>query len=151
MITIADILRPEHVLLDLNPAENNDVVWDIAMLLKTDDRVQNWSRFYESLKTTSIEAGPGVEICIPHARTKSVGSMVMSAGRVSGGVSPAGSAKKIRYIFVIGIPVAFASDYLRIIGSVARMFKSQDTEGILREVRSPEQFVAILSGKEMQL
>lgn len=151
MITIADILRPEHVLLDLNPAENKDAVWDVAMLLKTDDRVQNWSRFYESLKTTSIEAGPGVEICIPHARTKSVGSMVMSAGRVSGGASPAGLAQKIRYIFVIGIPVAFASDYLRIIGSVARMFKSQDTEGILREVRSPEQFVAILNGKEMQL
>ena len=151
MITISDILRPEHVLLDLTPGTSSDPVWDVAMLLKNDDRVQNWSRFYEGLKTSTIKAGDGVEICIPHARTKSVGSMVMGAGRATGAGQPSGSPEITRYIFVIGIPLALASDYLRIIGSLARIFKSPETEGSLRAASTPAQFIAFLSGKEMQL
>jgi len=155
MITISDILIPEYIDLDLKFTNQEELVHHIAMLLRPEPNVKDWQGFYDGLKATDVSVleENGVRLCIPHVRSKSVKMMVMAAGRSEvEQEAPASKSKPfVQYTFVIGVPHALASDYLRIIGALARIFKDQSTEAQLRSVENPEEFLAILTRKEMHL
>jgi PTS system nitrogen regulatory IIA component len=153
MITIADILQPKHVELDLRASDETDAVRQVAALLKNDERMLDWPGFYDGLKsrTPCVAVSPDFEICIPHVRTNCVSAMVMSVGRSEKGVEFAKVPQKVRYIFAIGVPVALAADYLRIIGALARIFKAPSTEAALHGTASAEEFVRLLTEQELKL
>jgi PTS system nitrogen regulatory IIA component len=151
MITIADILRPEHIDLDVKQTSQQEAVLHVANLLRNDERVLDWMAFYEGLIVRPPTLAPcsDFEICIPHARTNSVASMIMSIGRSNQGITLPGREMKMHYIFAIGVPVAWAADYLRIVGALARIFKNPQAEARLRKVGNAEAFAAILREKEL--
>jgi len=155
MITIADILHPKNIKLDLEHANQEELVYKVAMLLKTDGHVKDWQAFYDGLKArdSCIFEEQGIKLCIPHVRTNSVSMMVMAVGRST--IPPSStdeySGPVVQYTFVIGVPIALASDYLRIIGALARIFKKKQTEARLRAAATPGEFLAVLVKKEMAL
>ena len=153
MITIADILRPEHIDLDLKMTNQEEAVNHVASLLKEDERVTDWNAFYQGLssKQPSLPAEEGAEICIPHTRTDSVTGMVMSAGRSKAGIFVPDAELPIHFVFVIGVPVAMVADYLRIIGALARIFKKSAAKDRLRQVQSAGEFLQLLASAEIKL
>jgi len=153
VITIDDILRPEHIDLDLKAATQDEAILSVASLLKEDDRVTDWDAFYKSLQTVQpcLAAAGGAGICIPHGRTDSVTGMVMSAGRSHAGVIVPESESPVHFIFVIGVPLALAADYLRIIGAMTRIFKESGLKTRLRRAKKPEEFLRRLTSAEMKL
>jgi len=153
MITIADILHPEDIDLDLKMANQEEAINYVAALLREDDRVKDWGAFYNGLasKQPCVAAAGGTEICIPHTRTDSVTGMVMSAGRSKNGITVKDAPTPVHFIFVIGVPIALAADYLRIIGALARIFKAPVSREMLRNAASTEEFLEILAAAEMKL
>ena len=151
MITIADILLPAHIDLDVKQTNQQEAVLHVANLLRNDERVLDWTGFYEGLtvRPPTLAAGSDFEICIPHARTNCVASMIMSIGRSTEGIAVPGREMRMHYIFAIGVPTAWAADYLRIVGALARIFKNPQAEAQLRSMDSVEAFVAILREKEL--
>ena len=153
MITIADILHPEDIDLALKMSNQEEAINHVAALLREDDRVKDWNAFYSGLasKQPCVAAAGGTEICIPHTRTNSVTGMVMSVGRSKGGIMVKDADTPVHFIFVIGVPVALAADYLRIIGALARIFKDPMHRERLRQASSPDQFLTLLAAAEMKL
>jgi mannitol/fructose-specific phosphotransferase system IIA component (Ntr-type) len=153
MITIADILRPEAIDLDVKMANQGEAIHHVASLLKEDERVTDWNAFYKGLLTRQpcLAAAGGSEICIPHTRTESVTGMVMSAGRSRNGIVIPDAEWPIHFIFVIGVPLALAADYLRIIGAMTRIFKDPAAKDLLRQAGKPEQFLQLLASAEMKM
>ena len=153
MITIADILHPRDIDLELKTTNQEEAINHVASLLREAERVTDWNTFYKGLgsKQPCVAAAGGTEICIPHTRTDSVTGMVMSAGRSSKGIAIKGADAPVHYIFVIGVPVALAADYLRIIGALTRIFKDPAAKDRLRDAKSPEEFVQLLAAAEMKL
>jgi mannitol/fructose-specific phosphotransferase system IIA component (Ntr-type) len=153
VITIEDILRPEQIDLDLKTANQEEAIHHVASLLREDGRVTDWAAFYEGLLTKQpcLAAAGGTEICIPHTRTDNVTGMVMSAGRSQKGIVVPGEKWPIHFIFVIGVPVALAADYLRIIGAMTRIFRDASTKERLRRAKKPEEFLRLLASAEMKL
>ena len=153
MITIADILHPEHIDLDLKMANLGEAVHHVAALLREDERVTDWNVFYRGLssKQPSLATAEGTEICIPHTRTDSVTGMVMSAGRSKAGIVVPDAQWPIHFIFVIGVPVALAADYLRIIGAMPRIFKGHSGTERLQKTQDVEEFLQLLASAEMKL
>ena len=49
MITIADILHPENIDLDLKMTNQEEAINRVASLLREDERVTDWGVFYEGL------------------------------------------------------------------------------------------------------
>ena len=149
MITIDDILSPKHILLDLEANTQTAAVAQIAELLRADQRMKDWPQFETGLfaKNSSVEAS---EVCIAHVRTNAVSAMVMAVGRLQEAISAEDGAS-IRLIFVIGIPQAFASDYLRIIGAMARIFRSETGKAALLNAPTAEEFRKVLCTMEMDL
>jgi len=153
MITIADILHPEDIDLDLKTFNLEEAVNHVASLLKEDDRITDWNAFYNGLSSQQpclADAG-GTELCIPHTRTNSVTGMVMSVGCSRAGIVVPDAEWPIHFIFVIGVPVALAADYLRIIGALTRIFKDPAAKEHLRRTRTAEDFLQLLVSGEMKL
>ncbi len=150
MITITDILLPGHIELDLQQTNQDEAVLHVANLLRDDHRVADWPGFYEGLtaRPPTFAQGADFEICIPHARTNTVTSMIMGIGRSMGGIEIPGHAMKVRYVLVIGVPVAWASEYLRIVGALARIFKDPRSEAHLFTAKQPKTFLEILEEKD---
>lgn len=153
MLTIPDILNPRHILLDVHASTDDEAIQQVASLLRQDERVRDWLGFYNTLKDRAlcVETIGDFEICIPHTRTDCVTNMVMSVGRCPGGITFPDVPKPVRYIFCIGLPQEMASEYLRIIGSIARFFKDPQVIQRLNAASTPQEFINILSEKEMAL
>ena len=93
----------------------------------------------------------GSSLCIAHVRTNTVNAMVMAAGRSVEGIPLEGSSSNVRLVFVIGVPVALASDYLRMIGALARIFRTANGVEELISATTPEDFLERLCTLEMQM
>ena len=153
-MTFAETLATGGVALDLRAATAEDALQKVAGLLRGDPRVLDWEDVYLSLRkavTCLVEEGADFGVCIPHARTDAVTAMVMSAGRFDRGVLFQNCALPIRYMFCIAVPVALASDYLRIVGLLARLLRNPATEAELLETSTENEFVDTLTWLEAQL
>jgi mannitol/fructose-specific phosphotransferase system IIA component (Ntr-type) len=154
MITIADILHPDHIALDLRATEAKTAIDEVTALLKNDTGVSDWNALYKGVHSSAPclpEPGGGFSLCIPHTRGECVSSMVMSVGRSDAGIAFPGVALPVRYLFCIGVPRALAADYLRIVGLLARVFKDRAAEEELRIITSGADFVNRLSRREAKL
>ena len=154
MISIADTLRPEGVKLALAATTREAAILETANLLKSSPEVLDWESLYEGLlqaAPTLTEQGSDFAICLPHARTEAVHTMVMSIGRSPAGIVFPDCAQPVRYIFCIGVPRALASDYLRIVGLLARILKNPTTEAGLREAKTSGDLIDDLAALEARL
>ena len=154
MITIADALTPEHVKINLNGGSFEDVLAALFASLKNDERVDDWTALVAGLRANppcKVSEVAYFGICIPHARTNAVTSMVMSAGRCESPMFLPDCDRPIRYFFCIGVPQTMAADYLRIVGALMRLMTDPETEASVRESKTPAEFVSALSGLERKL
>ena len=154
MMTIADLLPPENVCLDLLTPSSDQAIEQVANLLRSDPDVVDWGKLYATLRLATpcaAERGCNFGICIPHARTSAVSGMVMSVGRSDDGILFPGCPHVIRYVFCIGVPATLDTDYLRIVGLLARILKNPETEAQLRDAPTPAEFVETLSRLEAKL
>jgi mannitol/fructose-specific phosphotransferase system IIA component (Ntr-type) len=154
MISIADTLSPERVRLSLAARDPSGAVRETADLLHTAEAVLDWNALYEGMLRSMpclSERGCDFGVCLPHARTEAVKTMVMSVGRSTQGIVFPDRPEPIRYIFCIGVPTALASDYLRIVGLLARILKEPKAEGRLRAASTPGAFLEVLVELEARL
>ncbi|MGB8168962.1 MAG: PTS sugar transporter subunit IIA [Chthoniobacteraceae bacterium] len=153
MITIADILKPEHVTLEVRARTAEAAIGEAAAPLRLDERVLDWDALLAGFFKVApcLPVSPAFAICIPHTRTDQVTSLVMSVGRSSEGIIFPASAVPVRYLFCIGVQLALAADYLRIVGLLARIVKDQASEERLRTAASGSEFVQALSRLEAKL
>jgi len=154
MITIADLLRPDHFALHLKATAPNAAIEEVASLLKGVPAVLDFNALLKGVLASCPclpEPGGGFALCIPHTRGECVSSMVMSVGRSDTGIVFPGMDQPIRYIFCIAVPRALAADYLRIVGLLARVFKDRTAEAELRAAATGAEFIDLLSRREAKL
>ncbi|HYR58410.1 MAG TPA: PTS sugar transporter subunit IIA [Chthoniobacteraceae bacterium] len=153
MITIADTLRPDHVALDVRRQPPESAIGEVAALLRTDERILDWDAVLAGFFKVApcLPASSQFAICIPHTRTDRVTSLVMSVGRSADGIMFPGTPVPVRYLFCIGVQLALAADYLRIVGLLARIVKDPASEERLRTAATGLEFVQALSRLEAKL
>lgn len=153
MITIPEILEPMHVRLQLGATEEQEAVAEVLGLLEGDRRVKNFPALSESVlardAAAMVENGCG--ICLAHGRTESVSSLVMAAGRVTAGVPARTGDGLVKLFFVVGIPSAFSSEYLRMIGAIIRICRDRHQLDRILAAKTTRQFVDFLAAGEVKL
>lgn len=153
MITIGDILSPKQIQLGLKAESQARAIAELAELLDGDSRVNDWERLEAGLLSgvACMTGENGSGLCIAHVRTDAVNGMIMAAGRSGKGIEGPDGKTVARLLFVIGVPSALASDYLRIIGALARIFRSEHGEADLLAAQTPEEFLETLCALEMAM
>jgi len=153
MISFSDILTPNHVNLAMTATDQQGGVEEVLSSLNGDPRVQDWNALKLAIterNAPAISCG-ACGVCIAHGRTNSVQSLVMAAGRSSAGLGSPQISEPVQLVFVAGIPGAFQSEYLRIVGAIARLCHDKDLFQQLLSIQDPAAFVAILATGEAKL
>jgi mannitol/fructose-specific phosphotransferase system IIA component (Ntr-type) len=141
---ISTLLKPEQIKLELQSNKRGDAINEVAQLLSGNPNVINFQGFYdellarERLESTCL----GNEIAFPHARTDHLKGMVMAVGRSKEGILFENCGETIRLIFVIGTPKRMVTDYLSVVGGLARMLKEASLREELLNVSKPEEFIS---------
>ena len=150
---ISDILTSSHINLALAAHDQAEGVQEVLSRLNGDPRVTDWDSLAQTVtgrNAPAISCGP-CGICIAHGRTNAVQSLVMAAGRSVDGLTSPDIREPVRLVFVAGIPAAFHSEYLRVVGAIARLCHDRALLNKLLSVKNPEEFVGLLSSGEAKL
>ena len=154
MMTFADLLQPEHIQLHPKARTRDAAIQEIAALLNDSVQVLDGEELLAKVKLSApciMEQDADFCLCLPHARTEAVTAMVMSVGRFDRGLVIPDVEKPIRYIFCIAVPPEMATDYLRIIGLIARIAKDSRSEQQIYTAETAEDFIATMVRLEAKL
>jgi len=147
-IALADLVKPEQIALKLRAQSQADAVREIVDLLAGAGKIDDRQKFLEELqqreKTRSTYAADGV--AFPHARTKLVDDVVLGIGRSETGVPWSGKGEMAHLIFLIAVPERLISDYLVVVGAIARITKDRPLRTLLLHAENVDDFVATLLG-----
>jgi mannitol/fructose-specific phosphotransferase system IIA component (Ntr-type) len=144
---IAEILLASDVNLALRPATKREAITELLGSLRGDGRVKDWDVLAEAvLKRDAAAICEGQSgICIAHGRTAGVSELVMAAGRAVPGTVVPEIGEPVRIYFVVGIPAAFDSVYLQVVGAIARVCRNEEAFAELLAAESGEDFVEALA------
>lgn len=112
----------------------------------TSGKINHASAFLEQLqkreKTNSTYAAAGV--AFPHARTKLVDEIVVGVGRSEAGIPWTGKGEIAHLIFLVAVPERLISDYLVVVGAIARITKDRSLRTLLLHADNAGDFIATL-------
>jgi mannitol/fructose-specific phosphotransferase system IIA component (Ntr-type) len=148
---ISSLLKPEQIKLELEQQKRCNAINEVAQLLQPNPNVLNFPGFYEELLARErIESTClGNEIAFPHARTDYLKGMVLAIGRSPQGVWFENCSQTVKLIFVIGTPKRMVTDYLSVVGGLARLLKDASTREQLISATTVDDFIAALTQAEL--
>jgi mannitol/fructose-specific phosphotransferase system IIA component (Ntr-type) len=145
-IALADMIDPAQITLNLRARTQAEALREIVDLLVAAGKIDNAVKFLEELRarevTNSTYAADGV--AFPHARTKLVDEIMVGIGRSEAGIPWTGKGETAQLIFLIVVPERLISDYLVVVGAIARITKDRPLRTLLLHAESVEDFVATL-------
>jgi mannitol/fructose-specific phosphotransferase system IIA component (Ntr-type) len=152
-IRISKILKESNIALDLKNQKRCPAIHEVIEQLATNESMVNLQGFHdEVLARERIEStclGNGV--AFPHARTDHVKGMVIAVGRSLEGVEFETVNQSVRLIFVIGTPKKMVTDYLSVVGSLARLLKDEGLRQRLLRAETASEFLEALAEAEGKL
>jgi mannitol/fructose-specific phosphotransferase system IIA component (Ntr-type) len=148
MIRIRGTLLPENILLNLNVQSRADAVEKVAETLRDDFRISNWEEFMGALRAREAVGKVNLELglTLPHVRTSAVTKMLMAFGRTTGPVEHGNVP--IQFVILIGVPGAMDSEYLRLVGTLMRVFRDDKLRRDLLHAEDPEEIIRVFERGE---
>jgi mannitol/fructose-specific phosphotransferase system IIA component (Ntr-type) len=147
-ISLADLVDPKQIALNLRARTQAEAMREIVDLLAAAGKIESAERFLNKLqqreRTNSTYAGDGV--AFPHARTNLVDEIALGIGQSATGIEWTGKGEVARLIFVVAVPEKLISDYLVVVGAIARITKDRPLRTLLLHAESVEDFIATLLG-----
>ncbi len=147
---ISSLLKAEQIKLKLDSTKRTAAINEVAQLVQTNPSVVKWEGFYEELLARErVESTClGNEIAFPHARTDHLKGMVLAIGRSPEGILFENCNQTVRLIFVIGTPKRMVTDYLSVVGGLARILKEPSVRQNLINATTTEDFIRTIAEAE---
>ena len=145
-IALADLVDPKQIALNLRAGTQAEAMREIADPLVVAGKIDNAPKFLEELRAreavNSTFAADGV--AFPHARTKLVDEIVLGIGRSAEGIPWTAKGEIAHLIFLIAVPDRLISDYLVVVGAIARITKDRPLRTLLLHAESVDEFIETL-------
>lgn len=149
ILTFSEVLLEKQVLLSLEASSKAAAIQLLLQSLESDDRISSHEELAAAVigrEAAALEEN-GIGICIAHGRTNAVRSLVMAAGRFDVPIVIDEISSPLSLVFVAGIPAAFSTEYLRLVGAIARICSAPDQIQSLLNAPSPSDFIGFLENK----
>src|SRR5882724_1324395 len=145
-IALADLIDPKQITLNLRSETQEKAMREIVGLLVAAEKIGNPQKFVEQLRAretaNSTYAADGV--AFPHARTNLVDEIVVGIGRSEAGIPWTGQGEVAHLIFLIAVPERLISDYLVVVGAIARPTKDRPLRTLMFHAENVDEFIAAL-------
>lgn len=147
-IALADLVEPDQITLNLRARTQAEAMREMVNLLVAAGKIGNADKFLEELRTREATNSTysADSVAFPHARTKLVKQIVLGVGRSETGIPWTGKGEVAHLIFLIAVPERLISDYLVVVGAIARITKDPPLRTLLLHAESVNDFIATLLG-----
>ena len=150
-LKVAALLRPETINLNLQARDKIGVLREVANQLSQSQRVANFEIFFgeilerERISTTAL----AYDVAIPHARTEQCNEILLAVGRSLAGVDfGVPNSQPVRLVFLIGTPKQMVTEYLRVVGNLARLLRQDALREKLLAAADASEFIRLLDTAE---
>jgi len=150
-VSLAELLKPEAINLNVQARQKLAALREIASLLLQNKSVTNFETFFheilerERISNTAL----GHDVAIPHARTDQCTEILIAVGRNLNGIDFESRDNGIvRLVFLIGTPKQMVTEYLRVVGNLARILRRDDIRQQLLAAPDPATFIRIIAEAE---
>jgi mannitol/fructose-specific phosphotransferase system IIA component (Ntr-type) len=143
MIRIRGTLLAENVLLDLDVKSRAEAVQRVTESLRADFRISNWREFLRALRAREAVGKINLEhgLTLPHVRTSAVTKMLVAFGRTKEPIQDENVL--IQIVVLVGIPETMNSDYLRLVGTLMRVFREDALRRKLLYAQDPAEILQV--------
>jgi fructose PTS system EIIBC or EIIC component len=125
MIRVRGTLFPEHILLGLTARSREEIYRQLAESLRSDTRISDWKEFWRILAERDAAGKVYLQygLTLPHVRSSVVTKMLMAFARLAEPLQE--SDGPLQFVVLVGIPRAMDAEYLRLIGTLMRVFRNE--------------------------
>ncbi len=150
---IADILKPECIIPDLDGKTKKDILAQLARPISESYKVdldEMVSALLNREKLGSTGIGDGV--AIPHAKVNGLSSIVASVGISREGLKfDALDGKPCHIFFLLMAPANTSSGHLKALARISMLLKNPDTRNRLIEARDAKDLYAAIMEQDSKL
>ena len=150
MIRIRETLLPEHVLLGLTASSRVEAIRQVAGSLRSDTRISDWQEFLRALRKCEVVGKVNLQhgLTLPHVRTAAVTKMLMAFGRLTEPVQEKDGP--LQFLVIVGIPRAMDAEYLRLVGTLMRVFRNENLRQKLLHAQEAAEIIKIFEKGETE-
>lgn len=148
---IAGLLRRDAINLNLSATTKEPALREVATMLQQCGCVADFDAFFREIleRERVSNTALGHDVAIPHARTEQCAEILVAVGRSPGGIEfEAKDGAPVRLIFLIGTPKQMVTEYLRVVGNLARLLRQDDLRQRLLEAPDTATFIQIIEQAE---
>jgi fructose PTS system EIIA component len=153
-ISIDDVIHTDLVTLDLQAADRDDAIREMAQMLAADGRVGDVDRYVSDVLAREEEGatGMGMGIAIPHAKSEAVERVGVAFARSEQGVDFGGDddGAGSRLLFLIAAPEGSGDLHVSLLAKLSRRLVHSSFRESLHEATSPDEVMELLR-KEVTL
>ena len=144
-----EALLPEHLLLNLTAQTREEALQLVFESLRFDSRISDWETFSRDLRKYEAAGKINLQysLTLRHIRTSAVTEMLMAFGRLTMPIQE--KEGPLQFVVLVGIPLTMDADYLRLIGTLMRVFRDEKLRGKLVHAQNPSEVIQIFEGGEM--
>jgi mannitol/fructose-specific phosphotransferase system IIA component (Ntr-type) len=139
----------DAVALDIQGETKDEILKELIALLKLDEKSESilfkMLKRRENLGSTGIGRG----IAIPHCRSLVVNKLRVAFGRRRTGVeyNAIDNQPVTNFFLIVAPPLEVSNQYLPVLGKLAQFAKGPETTKRLAELKSADEFLALLEEK----
>jgi fructose-specific phosphotransferase system IIA component len=148
---VAALLNPETISLNVQAREKTAALREVAELLLKTGCVANFEAFFQEIldRERVSNTALGHDVAIPHARTEQCSEILVAVGRSTEGIDfETKDNQPVRLVFLIGTPKQMVTDYLRVVGNLARLLRQDGVRQQLLNAPDAASFVKIIGDAE---
>lgn len=142
------LINEKLVNLNLKAGTPKDSIEDLAKLIHSDNRLNDFNGYYEAVldRESEVSTAIGFGIAIPHGKTKHVKETTVAFGRSNKGVEWEGfDDEPVKIIILLAVPEEAKGDqHLQIIASISRKLIHKEFRELLMEADEAE-IVSLIS------
>lgn len=148
---VAALLRPETINLNIQAKQKAPALREVAQLLAQTNCVASFEAFFQEIldRERVSNTALGHDVAIPHARTEQCSEILVAVGRSKEGIDfEAKDGQPVRLIFLIGTPKQMVTDYLRVVGNLARLLRQDGVRQQLLDAPDAATFIKAIEQAE---
>ena len=148
---IASLLRVEQIKLEIQARQKTAALREVAEMLTKNNCVANFDAFFQEIleRERVSNTALGHDVAIPHARTEQCSEILVAVGRSTAGIDfEAKDSQPVRLIFLIGTPKQMVTDYLRVVGNLARLLRQDAVRQQLFDAPDVASFIKVIEAAE---
>jgi fructose-specific phosphotransferase system IIA component len=148
---IAALLRPAAINLNLQSRKKTAALREVAQMLQQVGSISNFDAFFKEIleRERVSNTALGHDVAIPHARTEQCSEILIAVGRSLEGVDfESKDGQPVRLIFLIGTPKQMVTEYLRVVGNLARLLRQDQLRQDLLAATHSAEFIRLIAQAE---